>query len=134
MMSGEGRRRVLRGLVAAAACLIAGICLYYRPLLAAAVTPNPLSRDPASAARGATIWSTHCAGCHGVGAHGDGPAAAGLSTKPEDLTDLPGPPVFPDGVIAYRIAHGSEVMPAWGGMLSERDIWDLVSFIRALHD
>lgn len=133
MTARQGRGRVLGGFAAAAICLLAGVGLYYRPLLAAALTPNPLSGDPASVGRGAKIWSAHCAVCHGGSAHGDGPAAAGLATKPEDLTDLPAPPIFPDGVVAYRIAWGVDLMPAWKGVLSERDIWDLVSFIRSLH-
>ncbi len=33
--------------------------------------------------------------------------------------------------LAYRIANGGEVMPAWKGVLSADEIWDLVNFIRA---
>ncbi|WP_395006149.1 c-type cytochrome [Cypionkella sp.] len=33
-------------------------------------------------------FADYCAGCHGAGGKGDGAAAAGLATKPADLTTL----------------------------------------------
>jgi mono/diheme cytochrome c family protein len=33
-------------------------------------------------------FATHCAACHGTSGRGDGPAAAGLTRKPADLTQL----------------------------------------------
>lgn len=33
-------------------------------------------------------FAAFCAGCHGVGGKGDGPAAAGLGRRPADLTRL----------------------------------------------
>jgi high-affinity iron transporter len=38
-------------------------------------------------ARGAQIYSSTCAGCHGVDEHGDGPAGALLQPRPVDFTD-----------------------------------------------
>jgi mono/diheme cytochrome c family protein len=32
-------------------------------------------------------FKTFCATCHGVGGHGDGPAAAGLNPKPASFAD-----------------------------------------------
>lgn len=103
----------------------------YRDLIAAALAANPAADRVASANRGAGIWTTTCAGCHGAHGEGDGPVAANLAKKPKDLTRIAKPPVFPDGVIAYRIANGGVVMPAWRGVLSDTDIWDLVNFIRS---
>ena len=40
--------------------------------------------------------------------------------------------MFPDGVVAYRIANGVDLMPAWKDTLSENEIWDLINFIRSL--
>ena len=37
---------------------------------------------------GAEDFATYCAGCHGATGKGDGPAAAGLSVKPADLTTI----------------------------------------------
>ena len=33
---------------------------------------------------------------------------------------------------AYRIIHGKRTMPAFGQVLSESEIWDLMNFIRSL--
>ena len=115
------------------AVAVLGILVYYRSLLLAAVTQNPMPHDAASISRGAAIWKSTCAVCHGPEGRGDGPATASLPRKPKDLTRIARPPVFPDGVLAYRIANGGVVMPAWAGVLSEQDIWDLVNFIRAQH-
>ena len=38
------------------------------------------------------------------------------------------PPIFPDGVVAYRVANGTRFMPAWKSVLSPAQIWDLVHF------
>jgi high-affinity iron transporter len=37
--------------------------------------------------RGAVLYATHCAACHGVGGRGDGPAARGLSPAPSNFHD-----------------------------------------------
>lgn len=42
------------------------------------------------------------------------------------------PPIFPDGIVAYRIANGVKMMPAFRTTLSENDTWDLINFIRSL--
>ncbi len=41
-----------------------------------------------SSSSGAEDFATFCAGCHGGGGKGDGPAAEGLDRKPADLTAL----------------------------------------------
>ena len=115
------------------ALVVLGILVYYRSILLAAVTQNPTPRNAASISRGAAIWRRTCAVCHGPEGRGDGPVTASLPRKPKDLTRIARPPIFPDGVLAYRIANGGVVMPAWAGVLSEQDIWDLVNFIRAQH-
>ena len=127
------RKRLRRTVVAGALLLVLGLALFYRALLLAAITPNPMLHDAGSVARGSALWLLNCAVCHGAQGRGDGPATAGLPRKPKDLTRIAAPPIFPDGVLAYRIANGGGAMPAWGGVLSERDIWDLVNYIRAQH-
>ena len=112
---------------------VAGLAAYNRSLLQAAITPNPIISTNQSIARGNALWKLDCEACHGAQGRGDGPATAALRTKPKDLTRIARPPIFPDGVVAYRIANGGEVMPAWKNALTERDIWDLVNFIRAQH-
>ena len=77
------------------------------------------------------MWKQDCEACHGAQGRGDGPVTASLSQRPQDLTKIAKPPIFPDGVLAYRIANGGEVMPAWKSVLSPEETWDIVNFIRA---
>lgn len=120
---------------AIAAAFFASICIgvYYFDLLRASVKRNPFPRSSQSIKRGRQLFHQYCEACHGAGGTGDGPAAASLPRRPEDLTRIAPPPYFPDGVVAYRIANGNDVMPAWKSVLSADDIWDLINFIRSLH-
>lgn len=128
-----GRMQVkIKWLLAAAATVCMAVSIYYADLLKAAFTLNPIPRSPDSIARGKSIFERNCVACHGAGGHGDGVAAASLPARPKDLTKLAPPPIFPDGVIAYRIANGKNLMPAWKTMLSDNDVWDLINFIRSL--
>ena len=112
-------------------CIAIGIG--YRDLLAAALASNPIPRSTESIAKGKELFERYCVACHGSGGKGDGMAVATLPCRPDDLSTLPPPPIFPDGIIAYRIANGAEGMPAWKNVLAENEIWDLLNFIRSLN-
>jgi len=45
----------------------------------------PVLISPGSVELGPELWRDHCAGCHGAGGQGDGPAARWLSPAPADL-------------------------------------------------
>ena len=108
------------------------IAFAYGDLLVSAFERNPVPHSAESVARGKVLFDRHCAVCHGPGGRGDGMAVASLPTRPDDLSTLPPPPIFPDGVIVYRIANGANAMPAWKAELGRNDIWDLLNFIRSL--
>jgi len=90
---------------------------------------------PGSALAGKAIFDARCAGCHGSSGTGDGPDAATFTTiTPADFTA--------DPLIANRdwagmfrkISDGSGSahsgsMPAWGLVLTEEEIWDVVAFV-----
>ncbi len=113
--------------------VVATVLLAYvqRDLLLAAFETNPYRGSSESVARGELIWTQHCISCHGPDAVGDGPASAALPKRPKDLTMIAPAPIFPDGIVAFRIAHGKNTMPAWQDTLNTEQIWDLVSFIRS---
>ena len=102
-----------------------------RDLVSAAFQTNPHQGLTESVIRGELLWAQNCVSCHGLQGMGDGPASALLPKRPKDLTMIAPAPVFPDGVIAFRISHGKNTMPAWQDALSQDQIWDLVSFIRS---
>ena len=91
---------------------------------------NPFGADAETA--GAEVFKNNCEACHGPQGHGDGPAGAALDPKPRNLAMLA--PTVGDDYIYWRINTGKEgtSMVAWKGVLTEEQIWQVVSFIRSL--
>ena len=89
---------------------------------------------PGSAIAGRTNFILRCQGCHGPTGRGNGPGAEVLELAPANFTQ--------DTLLMRRDfegafqkirgggggVHGSS-MPAWGVMLSDGDVWDLVAYI-----
>jgi mono/diheme cytochrome c family protein len=87
---------------------------------------------------GKQIYATHCATCHGETGKGDGASAAGLATKPWNLTDgrlmnhLPDEFHF-EVISGGGPAHGlAPTMPPFNRTLSEAQIRQVIAFIRTL--
>ena len=95
---------------------------------------NPVARTEASVERGAALFGANCASCHGAEGRGDGPLAETLPAPPANFSVHV--PFHPDGVLYAWISEGiaGTGMPGWEGALSERERWDLVNFLRAMHD
>jgi mono/diheme cytochrome c family protein len=91
---------------------------------------NPLSTDAAMA--GADIFTNNCAACHGQQGHGDGPASTALDPAPKNLPELS--TIVADDYLFWRISTGKQgtAMTAWKGVLTDEQIWQVVSFIRTL--
>jgi mono/diheme cytochrome c family protein len=91
---------------------------------------NPLRADAASA--GAKIFKANCAACHGDTGHGDGPAGAALAPAPKNLAELQ--TQSGDDYLFWRISAGKDgtAMVSWQGILTDEQIWQVISFIRTL--
>jgi mono/diheme cytochrome c family protein len=91
---------------------------------------NPLGADAATA--GAEIFKNNCAACHGEQGHGDGPAGASLNPQPKNLPELAS--LVDDDYLYWRINTGKPgtSMVGWKGILTDEQIWQVVSFIRTL--
>jgi mono/diheme cytochrome c family protein len=82
---------------------------------------------------GQTIYEQHCLHCHGMAGDGNGPDAAFLVVAPANFqsarsrskTDVELMNVIMYGVV-FSPMHG------WGGRLTEQQMWDVLSYIRAL--
>ncbi|CCJ08485.1 c-type cytochrome [Methylocystis sp. SC2] len=86
---------------------------------------NPVKGDPQALQRGMSYFTTfNCVGCHAPnGGGGMGPA---LSNR---IFIYGGEPVN----IYLSIYHGRpNGMPAWGAMLSNEIIWDLVAYVESI--
>ena len=127
--------------VAAAAALVAGAGSMaawaqgeWKAPADAKNTKNPLAdkkADKAALAEGKKLAETNCASCHGPEGKGNGPAAAALPPpKPADWTSAKVQGES-DGELFWKISNGRGPMPPWKH-LSEKDRWDLVTFVKSL--
>jgi cytochrome c oxidase cbb3-type subunit 3 len=81
-------------------------------------------------------YNTYCAQCHGVNRNGKGVNSRTMSVQPRDHTDAKGMGSIPDNEVFKVIKEGglsvnkSVLMPAWGGVLSDDEIQNLVKYLR----
>jgi DMSO reductase family type II enzyme heme b subunit len=91
--------------------------------------------------KGEAVYKFRCLQCHGEEGDGLGPAAERLNPPPRDFTlglykikssafdaDLPN-----DDDLFRMVRDGmpGTAMPGWGDMLSEQDMWDVISYIKS---
>jgi mono/diheme cytochrome c family protein len=87
-----------------------------------------------SAIAGHQSYLLRCQSCHGPAGRGNGPGATNLAIAPADFTrdTLLAAGDFEAAFEKIRSGmgglHGS-AMPAWGIMLNDGEIWDLVAYI-----
>jgi mono/diheme cytochrome c family protein len=86
--------------------------------------------------KGKEIFQASCAACHGPEGKGDGAAAAALDPKPRNLSDADYLSTLSNEHLLKVISEGgasvgkSPMMAAWGGILSENDILNVIAYIR----
>ncbi|MEP7272134.1 MAG: c-type cytochrome [Acidobacteriota bacterium] len=92
--------------------------------------PEPAGAETVEAGR--KLFQRFCASCHGAGAKGDGGMALSGGT-PSDLTDEEWDYGSTDGEIFVAIRDGvSSDMLAYKERLSEKQTWQVVTFVRSL--
>ena len=91
---------------------------------------NPLG--PEAASLGAEVFRTNCEPCHGPQGHGDGPAGQALDPHPRNLAQLQAR--AGDDFLFWRIREGKPgtSMVAWKGILTDEQIWQVISFLHTL--
>src|SRR5688572_15653349 len=89
------------------------------------ITLDDVPRQTPSLARGAEVYQSNCASCHGTLGRGDGPAAAGLEPAPTNLSDRSA--LQDQSPLDYyrRITIGvvGTAMPSFEGSLPADDRW-----------
>ena len=80
--------------------------------------------------RGRASFQRLCAGCHGP--TGKGNVRVGFSVPPRDLTDPSFQANTSDEQIMMTLKQGKGQMPAFGALLPESDLQELLTYIRSL--
>jgi mono/diheme cytochrome c family protein len=127
----------------AAALLLLGACSKEDEKVAAPASGIVVRQfDPASVARGARVFEEHCVVCHGPQAQGHPDWQT-----PSDGSFAAAPPLNGTGndwkrsraMLAATIQNGvrrksdnMDVMPAWKGRFSERDVEDVLNWMQSL--
>ena len=88
-----------------------------------------VTRKPDALAKGKRLFTRHCAGCHGSEGKGDGYKL--LGPDPANLT-APATRKKSDSALLGTIHEGKPNMPSWKGLLSNRDIQNVLAYIRTL--
>jgi len=91
--------------------------------LAALALALPASHA-ADVARGAKIYALHCASCHGATGVSVMPTAPNFARSERMLQ--------PDVQLLMAIKAGRAAMPAYAGVLPDRDIYDVIAYMRTL--
>ena len=94
---------------------------------------NPVQAgDTAALAHGRVMFERHCSVCHGPQGQGDGPIL-GVDRFPF-APSLTTPLVqgYSDGYVYAVVRQGRGLMPAYGPRMTERERWQVVSYVRAL--
>lgn len=95
--------------------------------LLVAVLAATLGKDlyAADVFKGKQIYSTSCSICHGHAGIATFPGAPNFARKEGILK--------PDFTLLSTIRSGRNAMPAFQGILSDRDIMDVIAYIRTLN-
>ncbi len=89
-------------------------------------------------AAAAQRYDTYCVQCHGIDRNGRGLNSRDMSVQPRDHTDAKGMGGLPDEEMFNAIKKGglavnkSVLMPAWGSVMDDAEINELVAYLRHL--
>jgi cytochrome c6 len=78
----------------------------------------------ADLARGSQIYALHCSVCHGPAGQGGIPGAPKFNRGERMLQS--------DQALLDSVRRGRNVMPAFAGVLREREILDVIAYLRTL--
>ena len=95
---------------------------------------NPILVNEENLKAGASTYKVMCARCHST--PGGNPSVYGQSFYPPAPQLLGGVSNYTDSQLFWLIKHGirNTGMPAWGAMLSDEEIWQIVSLLKHSQD
>ncbi len=93
---------------------------------------NPYAGDQNQLARGMKIFKNMCVACHGIDGKGDPLMLKTLNPPPADLTSEKVQNQT-DGALFWKITTGRGAMAGYENILSEKERWALVQYIRSFN-
>ena len=95
---------------------------------------NPVSVNEENLKAAVSTYKEMCARCHST--PGDSPSGYGQSFYPPAPPLPGGMPAYTDAQLFWTIKHGirNTGMPAWGSMLSDEEVWQLVNLLKNSQD
>ena len=96
----------------------------------AAGQPNPVIADQMSTERGSQLYQQFCQVCHGSDGRGQGPWAAKIDPPPPNLAQRARH--HSDGDFHWKIMQGKGAMPSFTDILTTKQVWDLVNYLKSL--
>ncbi len=97
----------------------------------AAKMPNPEKRTAKSLANGKQRYNIDCAMCHGTDGDGEGFLTKSMKLSTPDFRDPAALKSATDGALFWVIQHGEGPMLSEKGRASDKDIWDMVNYVRS---
>ena len=99
----------------------------------ASLRMQPLPAGPQALARGAVVYDSFCAVCHGPTGKGDGTVALrGFPTPPSLLA--PNARKLTDEQIFGIVTNGRNNMPSYASQVDRDDRWRAILFVRSLQE
>ncbi len=99
---------------------------------ASASLKNPIPFSKSVLAEGNTLYNINCTPCHGDNGLGDGSIVAAGKFPPPPSYNSDRIKTTPDGKLFYSIRYGKNLMGAYGTVLTPKQIWKVVHYIRSV--
>jgi mono/diheme cytochrome c family protein len=95
---------------------------------------NPMTDNPANVESGKVAFSHYCAACHGLDGQNTGVPFADRMAPPVPPLNAPQVQSYTDGQLHWILENGVSPsgMPASKGILTDRELWSIVIYVRHL--
>ena len=90
---------------------------------------NPVQISNESTKNGQALFIEFCSSCHGLGAVGLPKEKTGLKLDTPNLSNRL--KTHSDGDFHWKILNGKADMPSFKDELSEKEIWDIINYLKA---
>jgi mono/diheme cytochrome c family protein len=98
---------------------------------------NPIAADETNLLAGARLYRDHCMLCHGDPVNPKSPLADAFNPRaPQFMNNMAEMPDMPENQNFFILQHGIRwtAMPGWKNILSDQQLWQLVTFLSHMHD